>query len=174
MLRYFQNGLFIGSVAFCFFILFAGYVALFSHMPGILHAVSYLSYFRYAFEGLMITIYGYDRGPLVCPAPHTYCHYRYPQRIFEELSMNERNFSADIFMLMFFVVFFFSFGYMGLKRRVRTSWSGWYCQKPSWLRCLGNSSRSRFISQWREYWWKTGCECELKESCMRPHWKELY
>lgn len=117
---HFQNGLFIGSVAFCFFILFAGYVALFSHMPAALHALSYLSYFRYAFEGLMITIYGYERGPLECPPPHSYCHYRYPQRIFQELSMHEKNFVSDIVMLVVFVVVFFAFGYIGLKRRIRT------------------------------------------------------
>jgi len=119
MLDCFQNGLFIGSVAFCFFILFAGYVALFSHMPAILYAVSYLSYFRYAFEGLVISVYGYGRGPLDCPFTiYDYCHYRYPQRIFQELSMAESNFILDIGMLMLFVVAFFSFGFVGLKRRV--------------------------------------------------------
>lgn len=115
------NGVFIGSVMICFFILFAGFVALFNHMPRVLYYVSFISYLRYGYEGLIVTIYGYNRGPLECPLSETYCHYRYPQRIFEELSMDDSQYTFDVFMLVLFVLLFFILAYIGLQRKIRSN-----------------------------------------------------
>ena len=105
----------------CFFILFAGYVALFSHMPRILYYVSFFSYLRYGYEGLIVSVYGYDREPLECPPDKTYCHYRFPRRIMEELSMDENHYLFDVAMLVVFIIVFFVLAYLGLLRKVKRS-----------------------------------------------------
>ena len=42
-------------------IIFAGFLVRYSGMPWYFRPLSYVSYMRYAFEGLLITIYGFDR-----------------------------------------------------------------------------------------------------------------
>ncbi|XP_065209407.1 ATP-binding cassette sub-family G member 1-like [Planococcus citri] len=113
------NGVFMGAVLICFFILFAGYVVLFAHMPRLLYYVSYSSYFRYAFEALVQSVYGNNREILKCPIEETYCHYRYPQKIFEELGMDETRYVKDVLMLFFFLVLFFVMSFFSLRHNIR-------------------------------------------------------
>ncbi|XKL67551.1 hypothetical protein PGB90_003042 [Kerria lacca] len=93
-----------------------------SHYPSIalpLHPKK--NVIQYGFEGMMVSVYGYGRDPLPCPLTDTYCHYRYPQILFQEMSMDETKYTFDICMLCLFVVTFFILSYIGLKRKVNST-----------------------------------------------------
>lgn len=110
-----------GAVLICFFILFAGYVVLFAHMPKLLYYVSYSSYFRYGFEAMVQSVYGNGRELLKCPKEELYCHYRYPQKIFEELGMDEHRYVTDVSMLLFFTILFFVVSFFSLRHKIKNA-----------------------------------------------------
>ncbi|XP_075224033.1 ATP-binding cassette sub-family G member 4 isoform X2 [Lycorma delicatula] len=111
------NGLFTGSVLFCFMLLFGGFLALFKHMTKPLYIVSFLSYMRYTMEGMVLSTYGYNRPPLDCDKP--YCHYRIPQTVLEEIGMTEDHYWFDISVLGIMSLFFSIYAYVTLRRRVK-------------------------------------------------------
>ena len=59
------------------FLLFAGFFISLSSIPSYMKWMSYVSFFRYGFEGSMLAIYDYDRAPLDCF--ESYCHFRFPR-----------------------------------------------------------------------------------------------
>nr|AIN44118.1 ATP-binding cassette sub-family G member 1-like protein [Laodelphax striatellus] len=110
------NGLFTGSVLFCFMLLFGGFLALYKHMTLPLYLISFLSYMRYTMEGMVLSTYGFQRPPLDCPK--NYCHYRIPSVVLEEVDMKEDHYWIDVFVLISMSVFFSFYAYVTLKRRV--------------------------------------------------------
>ncbi|XP_012285822.1 ATP-binding cassette sub-family G member 1 [Orussus abietinus] len=93
------NGTFLGAIGTAVMLAFAGFLALYNHMPIFMYYVSYLSYFRYAMEGMAQALYGFNREKLPCPAEVPYCHYRNPSTILVELSMNDAKFWMDMLIL---------------------------------------------------------------------------
>ncbi|XP_011312172.1 ATP-binding cassette sub-family G member 1 [Fopius arisanus] len=115
------NGTFLGAIASCMMLLFAGFFVFFRHMPLFMYYVSYLSYLRYAMEALVQAIYGYDREKLPCPEDELYCHYRAPKTILEELGMKDVNFWMNIGILMVNFVVLRMVGYFTLRRKISAS-----------------------------------------------------
>ncbi|KAH0950464.1 hypothetical protein HN011_007784 [Eciton burchellii] len=110
------NGIFVGSVTLSIMLILTGFFIFFNHMPVIFYYISYINYMKYAFNGLLQAVYGYHRDKLNCYI--TYCHYRIPSIILEELSMNTLTFWIDVVVLFGWFVIFRIASYKILKIRL--------------------------------------------------------
>lgn len=91
------NGTFLGPTLSVPMMMFAGFGVTLRDLPSYLYWGSYISYLRYGLEGFVGAIYGMDRPILDCPVG--YCHYRYPQKFLNEISMRGDQFWNDIIAL---------------------------------------------------------------------------
>lgn len=112
------NGTFVGSILVSALLSLTGFLIFLNHMPIALYYVSYGNYLRYSFEGLIQSVYGYHRDKLSCPSHKTYCHYRVPATILEELSMTRPMFWIDVAALCTYFVIFRIVAYKMLQRRL--------------------------------------------------------
>ncbi|XP_043499361.1 ATP-binding cassette sub-family G member 1-like [Polistes fuscatus] len=109
------NGTFVSVIMLCIFVLLSGFFVFFHHMHKYIYYFSYLSYLRYSLDGLIDTIYGYDREKLNCPSL-TYCNYRMPQTIFLEFGIVNGAYWYDIIILIINFLFYRILAYYTLKR----------------------------------------------------------
>ncbi|XP_026500691.2 dnaJ homolog subfamily C member 10-like [Vanessa tameamea] len=68
------NGTFFGAITTCAMIVFAGFLVLTSHMSPLMQYLSFISFLKYVFEALALSVYAYNRAPLDCPESELYCH----------------------------------------------------------------------------------------------------
>ncbi|KAL0133864.1 hypothetical protein PUN28_001076 [Cardiocondyla obscurior] len=112
------NGTFFGAIIACAMIMLAGFLVFFNHMPKILYYISYMNYYRFALDGLVLAIYGYQREMLQCPSHIEYCHFRAPSMILEELRMTKSLFWIDTVVLIVWLFILRIVTYITLKRRL--------------------------------------------------------
>ncbi|KAH0547421.1 ATP-binding cassette sub-family G member 4-like [Cotesia glomerata] len=112
------NGTFIGAILTAVLLLFAGFLVFLRHMPRFMYYFTYLSYLRYALQGLVQAIYGNNREKLPCPSSVDYCHYRSPSSILTELAMADAIFWVDMMILVGYFVAFRVIGYCTLKKKL--------------------------------------------------------
>ncbi|KAG5329787.1 ABCG4 protein, partial [Acromyrmex charruanus] len=112
------NGTFFGAILIAMMVTLAGYLIFFNHMPRILYYVSYINYYRFAFDGLIQAIYGFQREAIPCPSNIDYCHLRMPSLILEELSMTKSIFWVDVIVLFAWFVVIRTVAYVTLKRKL--------------------------------------------------------
>uniref|UniRef100_W8AYV5 ATP-binding cassette sub-family G member 1 n=1 Tax=Ceratitis capitata TaxID=7213 RepID=W8AYV5_CERCA len=93
-----EAGVFLGPVTTIPTILFSGFFVNFDTIPGYLQWVTYVSYVRYGFEGAMVSIYGMDRATMECH--EIYCHFRFPKKFLEEMSMDKAEYWIDAVALL--------------------------------------------------------------------------
>ncbi|XP_015607145.1 ATP-binding cassette sub-family G member 1 [Cephus cinctus] len=112
------NGTFFGAITTATLLTFAGFLVLFNHMPVFMNYISYLSYLRYSLEGLVHSVYGFNREKLPCPQELVYCHYRVPETILAELAMAENHYWLDVLVLFLNFFVFRLIAYCTLKRKL--------------------------------------------------------
>lgn len=88
-------------------------------MPVVLYYVSFVSYMKYALEGLVVSIYGYGREPLECLNEEGYCHYRFPETTFKEIGMTDGKYWSDISVMVIFLVAIIIVSFFALKRSLK-------------------------------------------------------
>lgn len=76
---------------------------------------------RYALEGLVLSIYGYGRDPLICSGDQDYCHYRFPEITFKEIGMKDGRFWMDVSSLSIYLIFILILSYITLKKNLKSS-----------------------------------------------------
>jgi ATP-binding cassette subfamily G (WHITE) protein 1 len=101
-----------------FLLLISGFFVSLDNIPVYMQWLSYVAYVRYGFEGVMLTIYGFDRPALHCSVP--YCHFKYPEKFLEELSLEKGVFWIDVVSLLIFFVGLRVIGYFVLRYKVRS------------------------------------------------------
>ncbi|XP_035718100.1 ATP-binding cassette sub-family G member 1-like [Vespa mandarinia] len=111
------NGIFISSIILAIFILFQGSLILLNHIPKYFYYFTYFSYMKYAFEGLIQSIYGYNREKLDCPN-NIYCPFRIPKIIIKELALTDEQYWLNLFVLIIFFIFYQILAYYMLKRKL--------------------------------------------------------
>lgn len=77
----------------------------------------HVSYLKYGFEGLMLSIFGYDRGKLPCSID--YCHFVYPDKFLDQMDMEDAVYSHCIYFLLGLTIFIRTVTYFILQGRVR-------------------------------------------------------
>ncbi|KAG7210047.1 hypothetical protein KM043_011621 [Ampulex compressa] len=114
------NGTFLGAIITCALLIFAGFLVLFNHMSFVMYYVSYASYLRYSLDGLVQSVYGFNREVLPCPHDMIYCHYRVPKTILDELAMSNGKYWLDVVVLFVAFIAFRIVTYCTLKRTLST------------------------------------------------------
>ncbi|XP_003427452.1 ATP-binding cassette sub-family G member 1 [Nasonia vitripennis] len=115
------NGTFFGAITTCAFLVFAGFLVLFNHMPRYMYYITYTSYLRYAFEAMVHSVYGFGRANLPCPTEGdeiSYCPYRIPGVVLQELAMADTNYWLNVGLLFGQLVLLRFLAYATLKRKV--------------------------------------------------------
>ncbi|XP_021939664.1 ATP-binding cassette sub-family G member 1 isoform X4 [Zootermopsis nevadensis] len=110
------TGTFCGALCTAYMVLFCGFLILFTHMPEYLYWLSYTCFYRYCLDGIISSIYSYDRPKLVCPDNVIYCHLSSPEYILKEMGVRGDDYWFDIGILILMIVFIRFAAYCALKR----------------------------------------------------------
>ncbi|XP_061392278.1 ATP-binding cassette sub-family G member 4-like [Musca vetustissima] len=113
------NGTFLAPVLTIPMMMFAGFGVTLRDLPSYLKWGSHISYLRYGLEGFVSAIYGNDRGTLECEEA-AYCHYRYPRKFLDEITMTGDQFWNDIIALGIIILIFRIAAYIILKAKIKS------------------------------------------------------
>lgn len=98
--------------------MFAGFGVRLADLPIFFYWMSYFSYLRFGLEGLVGSVYGLDRGTMECPV--TYCHYRHPKKLLDEIGISGDQFDNDVLILLFFVFLLRICAFLILKSKLKS------------------------------------------------------
>ncbi|XP_018319873.1 ATP-binding cassette sub-family G member 1 [Agrilus planipennis] len=114
------NGMFVGPCISAPLILLSVYgLGQGTNIPFLIRLAMYFSYLRYALEGLILAVYGYNREKLPCPEEEIFCQYRDAKPFMAIMGMENAMFWVDILVLLFFFIFFRVVSLYLLRQRLR-------------------------------------------------------
>ncbi|XP_058805881.1 ATP-binding cassette sub-family G member 1-like isoform X2 [Phymastichus coffea] len=97
-----RNAVMFGPMAVVPFMVFSGHFVYLNDAPSYIQWLFHVSFFKYAFEGVVVAIYGYDRPKLNCSAD--YCHFRLPKTLLKMVDMLHSNYwISAVFMIGLYI-----------------------------------------------------------------------
>ncbi|GAB0100161.1 ATP-binding cassette sub-family G member 4 [Sergentomyia squamirostris] len=114
-----QMGIFLIPASCIPMLVFSGYFIRFNELYYMFKPMSYISLFRYSFEGATQAIYGFDRGNLTCTEP--FCYYKNADKILKMMDMTYNRFGLDIAGLLTWTLMFQIGVYIALIIRLKKS-----------------------------------------------------
>lgn len=116
LLLFLQTGTFCGALFIAYLCLFGGFIILFTHMPKYMFWLSYFCFFRFSYDGIITSIYSYDRPKLMCPEDVVYCHLSSPEYILKEMGIRGDSYWIDFGVLLLTLVVVRFVAYWTLKK----------------------------------------------------------
>uniref|UniRef100_A0A0U9HU30 Putative ABCG protein n=1 Tax=Chrysomela populi TaxID=154003 RepID=A0A0U9HU30_CHRPP len=92
-----KNGVIFGPFCFLPFIIFSGFFVQLNAAHPYIRWIFHVSFAKYGFEGLLLSVLGYDRPKLPCSAD--YCHFVYPEMFLAEMDMDVAEYSTAVIFL---------------------------------------------------------------------------
>lgn len=90
-------------------------------LPFLIKFIMKFSYLRHSLEGLVETLYGYDRSDTVCPPTEVFCMYKKANFLLTILGFENINYWSSVgFLVLFYVVFTIA-GFILIKHRLSAS-----------------------------------------------------
>lgn len=87
-------------------------------IPVVIRFFMSLSFLRYALEGIVQAIYGFDRNDMYCPPTEDFCPYKKAAFILRIMGFEDLNMSTTILALVSFYLFFNIGAMMLIKNRL--------------------------------------------------------
>lgn len=95
-------------------------------IPPVIYILMKLSYLRHSLEGIIQSIYGYNRADMICPNDELYCPYKKPEFLLKIMGFDHIDLRYSIMGLMAFYILFNVAAVYLIKARLS------YRRKPFW------------------------------------------
>ncbi|XP_055679283.1 ATP-binding cassette subfamily G member 4-like [Lutzomyia longipalpis] len=112
-----QMGIFIVPAVSLLMVMYSGFLIRYSLLPFYLKPLSYASFMRYYFEGILQAVYGFDREDLTCDGIS--CYFKSPKKILENFDIEETSYVWNFVGIFIWIVVLKLITIIALRRQVK-------------------------------------------------------